>query len=134
MNAVDTIVLIYACDKSDRRRQQVAKDVLRLTNGGILLWQVAAEFIAASRKLSNQGFTPQEAWARLRTYLRLFQFVLPSRGVLDRAKLLDVDQQWSYWDAMIVAACQQPGVRRLYSEDLPGSKAPPGLEIINPFA
>jgi predicted nucleic acid-binding protein len=35
---------------------------------------------------------------------------------------------------MIVAACQEAGVARLYSEDLPGSTPPDGLEIVNPFA
>ena len=35
---------------------------------------------------------------------------------------------------MLVAACLDAGVTRLYSEDLPARKPPPPLEIINPFA
>jgi predicted nucleic acid-binding protein len=35
---------------------------------------------------------------------------------------------------MIVAACLECGVTRLYSEDLPGRPVPAPLEIINPFA
>jgi predicted nucleic acid-binding protein len=34
---------------------------------------------------------------------------------------------------MIYAACQEAGVTRLYSEDLPGA-AIQGLSIVNPFA
>ena len=45
-----------------------------------------------------------------------------------------LDQQWSYWDALLVAASMEAGVTRLYSEDLPGRQPPPGLEIVNPFA
>jgi predicted nucleic acid-binding protein len=37
-------------------------------------------------------------------------------------------------DALIAAACIEAGVTRLYSEDLPGSQAPAGLEVVNPFA
>jgi predicted nucleic acid-binding protein len=40
---------------------------------------------------------------------------------------------WSFWDAMIVSACLECGVTRLYSEDLPGSAVRGPLEIVNPF-
>jgi predicted nucleic acid-binding protein len=62
MIAVDTNVLIYACDQSDPRRQQIALDLVTNTEDGVLLWQVACEFISASRKLSKQGFTSTHAW------------------------------------------------------------------------
>ncbi len=58
MNAVDTNILLYACDKSDLRKNAVAKRVIRNTEGGVLLWQVAVEFVAASRRLEYRGFTP----------------------------------------------------------------------------
>ena len=65
MIAVDTNVLIYACDQADPRRQQIALDLITNTSDGVLLWQVACEFLSASRKLSKQGFTPAHAWNRL---------------------------------------------------------------------
>ncbi len=92
------------------------------------------EFIAASRKLRDQGLSPGEAWQHLARFLRTFRLVLPSPGVLDRARVLHVEQQWSFWDAMIVAACLDADVTRLYSEDLPGRAAPNELDIVNPFA
>ena len=100
----------------------------------MILWQVAVEFIAAARRLEKRGFTRQIAWARLKNFLRIYQFVYPTRAVLDYAQRLHVEQQWSFWDSTIVGACLEAGVTRLYSEDLPGSKPPEGLEIINPFA
>jgi hypothetical protein len=57
MNAVDTNVLIYACDQTDVRRQRLALDLITTSPDCVLLWQVACEFIAASRKLNKQGFT-----------------------------------------------------------------------------
>ncbi len=58
MTALDTNVLIYACDKSDPRRQQIAIELIASVTDGVLLWQVACEFVAASRKLNDRGFTP----------------------------------------------------------------------------
>jgi predicted nucleic acid-binding protein len=40
----------------------------------------------------------------------------------------------SFWDAMIVAACVEGGVRTLYSEDFDAStSALTGVTVINPF-
>lgn len=134
MIAFDSNILIYACNKSDRRRQAIALDLLETSADGILLWQAACEFVAASRKLAVHGFTSEDAWGYLSELLASLPLVLPNRNVMDRARVLHVEQQWSFWDAMIVASCLESGVTRLYSEDLPG-RAPPGLlEIVNPFA
>lgn len=79
MTALDTNVVIYACDKSDPRRQQIALDLIAAATDGVLLWQVACEFIAASRKLN--GFTPTDAWNRLTDFLGVFRLMLPSADV-----------------------------------------------------
>lgn len=134
MNAFDTNIFVYACDNSDPRRQALALDLLEATSDAVLLWQVTCEFIAASRKLTVHGFTVQEAWENLADWLASTPLVLPSEDVLRSARVLHVEQHWSFWDAMIVSACLDAGVTRLYSEDLPGRAAPDGLEIINPFA
>lgn len=80
MTALDTNLLIYSCDKADPDRQARALEIISGTTDAVLLWQVACEFVAASRKLSTQGFTPLHAWDRLREYLALFQLILPIPG------------------------------------------------------
>jgi predicted nucleic acid-binding protein len=134
MTGFDTNVLIYACDKTDPRKRRIALDQIHSTTDGVVLWQVACEFIAVSRKLSEQGFLPADAWIRLSELLKFFPLVIPTPAVLGRARALYLEQQWSFWDAMIVGACLDAGVTRLYSEDLPGRPAPQPLQIINPFA
>ncbi|MFY9727513.1 MAG: PIN domain-containing protein [Bryobacteraceae bacterium] len=133
MIALDTNILIYACDKADLKRQQVALDLVSNAIDGVLLWQVACEFVAASRKLRTQGFTIGNAWERLADYLALFPLILPRSEALERARILHAEDGWSFWDAMIVAACLECGVTRLYSEDLPGRAVRWPLEIVNPF-
>ncbi|MGP8247780.1 MAG: PIN domain-containing protein [Bryobacteraceae bacterium] len=133
MIALDTNILIYACDKADPRRQQVALDLVSNAGDGVLLWQVACEFVAASRKLRSQGFTTVDAWDRVADYLTLFPLILPTAGAFERARILHAQDGWSFWDAMIVAACLERGVTRLYSEDLPGRSVRWPLEIVNPF-
>jgi len=134
MIALDTNVLIYACDRSDPRRQQTAIELVGRSTDGVLLWQVACEFVAASRKLSTQGFSASEAWSRLAEFLGVFRLVLPSEGVLQRAQGLQVSHSVSFWDAMILASCLEVGVEILYSEDVPGLDAVERLRVVNPFA
>ncbi|MGO9260379.1 MAG: PIN domain-containing protein [Bryobacteraceae bacterium] len=133
MTAFDTNVLIYSCDHADARRQERAIEVLAAAPDGVLLWQVAAEFVAASRKLASQGFTPAHAWARLHDFMDVLQLVVPSPKVFDIAQSLHRDQGLAFWDAMIIAACMDCGVRTLYSEDLPGRALGAQIRIVNPF-
>jgi predicted nucleic acid-binding protein len=133
MIAFDTNILIYCCDEGDARRKTIALDLVSNTEDGILLWQVAGEFVAASRKLGPQGFTAAAAWERLSEFLELFPLVLPAPEVLDRARRLHSEQQVAFWDSMLLAACLAAGVTRLYSEDLPSRASVDTLEIVNPF-
>jgi predicted nucleic acid-binding protein len=98
MIAVDTNVLIYACDQSDTRRQTIALDLIAASTGGVLLWQVACEFLAASRKLSKQGFTATQAWNRLAEFQDLLPLVLPSAGNLAHARALHIEHGVSLWE------------------------------------
>ncbi len=98
MNAVDTNVLIYACDQTDVRRQRLALDLITTTPDCVLLWQVACEFIAASRKLTKQGFTVRSGAGPTH------------RAILPSAQELHVNRSVSFWDALILAACAEAGV------------------------
>ena len=134
MIALDTNILLYACDRADSRRQQIAIDLIANSRDGVLLWQVACEFVAASRKLNAQGFTPSDAWNRLTEFLALLRLVLPTAGVLERGHRLNVTHGVSYCDALILAACAEAGVEILYSEDVPGFPTLGALQVVNPFA
>jgi predicted nucleic acid-binding protein len=53
MNAVDTNVLIYAHDPRDPAKQNKAVTLIASLTDGVLLWQVACEYVAASRKFDS---------------------------------------------------------------------------------
>jgi len=105
MIVLDTNVLIYCCDRRDPRRQQIALDLVADTTDGILPWQFACEFIAASRKLAEQGFTAAHAWQRLAEFLALFPLIMPTPAVLERARTLHLSPR--------VGACHRNPLRSL---------------------
>jgi predicted nucleic acid-binding protein len=133
MNVVDTNILIYAHDTRYPDKQVIAESLIRTLTDGVLLWQVACEYIAASRKLAVLGFSPDKAWQDVHRLQRLWATQLPTWEVLHRAEDLMNNYSLSSWDALIIAACLESGVTRLYSEDFDVSAQSEGLEIVNPF-
>lgn len=110
MIAFDTNILMYCCDKGRPEQHAIAERLIRGTPDAIIPWQVAVEFVAATRRLEPRGFTRAMAWSWLDYFTRLFRLVTPNPQMLGVARMLHVEQQWSYWDALIVAACLDSGV------------------------
>ncbi|SRR5579871_3296848 len=133
MTGYDTNILIYCCDSSDLVRQRKAMDLIESRTDGVLLWQVACEFLAASRKLAQQRFTQEDAWNRLKDFRNVLPLILPSSSTLSRAETLVRVHKLSFWDAMIVGACLEANITTLYTEDLPSVHKFETLQIINPF-
>ena len=134
MNAVDTNVLIYAHDPRDPVKQSKAVALIAALTDGVLLWQVAYEYVAASRKLAAFGLSPQQAFADLQRLRGVWQAAFPTWAVLDQAEMLMSSGNLSFWDAMIVAACVENNVTRLYSEDFDNSTTMlTSVAIVNPF-
>jgi predicted nucleic acid-binding protein len=134
MNAVDTNVLIYSRDPRDPRKQSAANALLASLPDGVLLWQVACEYVAASRKLERFGYDFAQAMADVSDMRTAWQTVLPTWRVVDSAERLLRKYSLSFWDALLVAACLEAGVTRLYTEDFDDAVRAEGLEVINPFA
>jgi predicted nucleic acid-binding protein len=133
MNAVDTNVLIYANDPRDPRKQTIAAGLVRDLDDGTLLWQVVCEFLAASRKLTPYGFGAAEAWRYLEKLCHAWQVIFPTWKVQSHAYELTQRYSISCWDALLLGACKDGGIQRLYSEDLDTHNGLDGLEIVNPF-
>ena len=133
MNAVDTNILLYVHDPRDQDKQAIAASLLQSLTDAALLWQVACEYLAASRKLEPLGYDRAQAWQNIRNLRRIWTIILPGWETLDQAERLLSNYSLSFWDSMIIAACLEAGVTRLYTEDFDAYPHVDGLEIVNPF-
>jgi predicted nucleic acid-binding protein len=133
MNAVYTNVLIYVQDPRDPVKKAKAIALVKSLPDGVLLWQVANEYLAASRKLVPFGYKHAQAFQDINSWRKVWTTILPSWAVIDRAEDLRQRFNLSFWDSMIVAACLEGGVSRLYSEDFDAYKQIDGLQLVNPF-
>jgi predicted nucleic acid-binding protein len=138
MNAVDTNVLLYRVDRYEPVKQAKAKALLRRLRAGsaptVLLWQVAGEFLNQLRRWESTGRTTAKGVVRYFAATRsLIPLQLPSNAVLDRSLDLASRFRLSHWDSMIVAACLEAGVTKLYTEDMGAPTKFDSLELENPF-
>jgi predicted nucleic acid-binding protein len=133
MNAVDTNILIYVHDRRNVKKQAIAESLVRTLPQCVLLWQVACEYIAASRRLEPFGYSKEKAWVDIHKLRALWVTQLPTWEMFERTEQLLTRYSLSSWDALIIAACLEAGVSRLYSEDFDSSAKAEGLGIVNPF-
>jgi predicted nucleic acid-binding protein len=132
MNAVDTNILIYVNDPRDPVKQKIAASLVSALTDGVLLWQVASEYLAASRKLEALGYDRAQAYQYVRDLQQVWYSALPNWSVIDRAENLMSRFSLSHWDSMIVVACLEINAQILYTEDF-GYSSIDGLRIVNPF-
>jgi predicted nucleic acid-binding protein len=132
MTAVDTNVLIYAHDQRDHRKMRIAEHLIESLDDGVLLWQVACEYLWASRRLASQKYLYEDALADVQNLRQGWKSELPTWEVMDRA-LLFRSKGFSHWDALLVSACIEAGVHTLFSEDFRETKRVESLVIVNPF-
>lgn len=132
MNAVDTNILIYVNDPRDPVKQGVATSLISDLTDGVLLWQVACEYLAASRKLESLGYDRVQAYQYIRDLQLVWYTALPTWSMIDGAENLMSRFSLSHWDSMMIAACLEANVQTLYTEDL-GYSSIDGLGIVNPF-
>lgn len=132
MNAVDTNILIYVNDPRDPSKQAIATSLVVSLTDGVLIWQVACEYLAASRKLEPLGYNRAQAYQYIRDLQQVWYTTLPTWDVIDRAEDLMSRFSLSHWDSMVVAACLEANIETLYTEDF-GYADIDGLKIVNPF-
>jgi predicted nucleic acid-binding protein len=132
MTAIDTNILFYAHDHSDERKMRIATSVIASLDDGVLLWQVACEYLWASRKLESQSYSYSDALEDVEDLRSGWDTVLPVWGVLSRVPELR-SRGFSHWDALLIGTCLESGVQRLISEDFREAKRVDSLEIVNPF-
>lgn len=131
---LDTNVLVYAYDSRNRRKQDIARSLVRKLLGGkgVISTQVVQEFC-------NVALHPQKALTADDIELVFDEVLLillrhvPSVGFYRRALKLCQYEQLSFYDALIIQAAIDLGCKTLYSEDLQDGRVYGGVKVKNPF-
>jgi len=125
----DTNILIYAFASNDLRS---ARAESLIAEGGLIGVQVLNEFTNVTRRKLRWQWVQIEA--SLAVIEELFGPVAPlTKAIHTRAVQLAREHELSVYDALIVAAAQDAGCARLFSEDLQHGQKFGTLIVENPF-
>lgn len=126
---IDTNILIYAFSQ-DASRSETAEAVL--WEGGSISVQVLDEFAHVCRRKLNLDWAEIER--RLLAVKRLVREIAPiSIGMHERAVELAHANNFSFYDALIVAAALSLKCTQLLTEDMQHGRSLGGVLIVNPF-
>ncbi len=132
---VDTNVFVYAIDASAGDRHLAARrwtEALWTSQHGRVSMQVLQEFyVTVTRKL-RPGLPAIDAQREVRALLS-WSPVEITPSILERAWHVESRFQFSFWDALIVAAAQAAGCRYLLTENLQDAQELDGLVVLSPF-
>lgn len=135
LHFVDTNMLIYANDDSDREKHERASQLINglwETNQGCLSMQVLQEFYVTVTRKIPQPYTPEKAAEVIKT-LSSWRVHSPTANDIQKAIQLQTRYQISFWDAMILNSAVSLGCDVLWSEDLNAGQVYDGVLLSNPF-
>lgn len=133
---LDTNIIIYSFDERNPARQKMAQNLIESglkTNHTIVSYQVVQEFINVATRKFTVPMRHGDCKLFIDNVLSQFWEVYASRELVNSA--LDIAERWQYsfYDALIIAAALEASCKVLYSEDLQHQQKIYRLQIINPF-
>ena len=131
----DTNILVYAFDKTDQERYDIASrlvtEAFQKGNGAISVQVLKEFFVTVTRKVPEKmGVDEAEQTVRDLSVWKVVDTTVP---LILKATECHKQVGLSFWDAMIVAACHLAGSSVLLSEDLSHGMVVKGIQILNPF-
>lgn len=133
---IDTTVLVYAFDNSDREKQEKAKKILvelEANGTGVLSIQNIVEF---ARTLTEKA-RPQQDPNTVRSYIiqlkKLFEIKYYNEGTVAEALHISASCGIHFFDALIAATMEENYIYDIATENEKDFKKITSLKVINPF-
>jgi predicted nucleic acid-binding protein len=134
---LDTNILVYCFDHSDKKKQQQADalvDAALRDHSGVISNQVIQEFLNVATRKFAKPMNSAEARAYLQTVLSPLCEVFSSISLYQQALSVHEETGYAFYDCLIIAAALEAKCEVLYSEDLHAGHTVRSLKIENPFA
>ncbi len=133
---LDTNVFIYQIEAADERKAPIADRLISeaiRTGSACISFQVVQECLNTFVRKAEISLDTQQALEYLDAVLAPLMQLNASAHLYARAVRVQSRYQFSFYDALIVAAALEAGCSRLLTEDLQHGQELEGLRIENPF-
>lgn len=132
---IDTNVLVYAHDRSVRRKRTEAQQLLRnlwQSGEGCLSIQVLQEYYVTVTRKVPTPLLPEQA-KDIISHLARWRMHSPTVADILEAINIQSRHEISFWDAMIIQSAIRLKCEKIWSEDLNAGQLYAGVTVDNPF-
>lgn len=132
---IDSNIWVYVVDDADPVKQGIARGVLEPGPDVdlVISAQVLGEFFTVVTRKFKDAVPDSDARAMVAQMSELPVVPIDAR-LVQTAIAGTVDWQLSYWDALIIAAADVSGCRRVISEDMTNGAIYGSVRVENPFS
>jgi predicted nucleic acid-binding protein len=133
---LDTNVFVYEVDPRDSQKNRLASELIDnavSSKRGAVSYQVVQEFFNIALTRFAKPFSAGEAEDYLSLTFKPILAVHSSPRLFLEALHIQKQHQFSWYDALIVAAAQEVNCSILYTEDMQHGRRIGELRIENPF-
>ncbi len=132
---VDTSILVYARDSSEKEKQPKAENWLKhlwKTEKGRLSTQVMNEYYVTMTQKLKPGLTKEQARSDLRA-MTVWKPLEISTTLIESSWNIQDRYKYSWWDSLVITSAIFLDCKYLLSEDMQHNQEIGNLTIINPF-
>ena len=130
---LDTNVLVYQLDKRYLTKQRISRELAREAAGrgeAVISTQVLQEFyVVATTKLKVDVVLAKAIMNRLCN----MEVVTVTIELISQAADIHIQNNISFWDALIVAAAASANCEKVLTEDMNDGQTISGVKISNPY-
>lgn len=135
---LDTNILVYAYDVSEKRRREIAKalvDEVWDSGGVVVTLQNLSEFFFPVTRKVQKPVPVVDAKTIVSDILRSSRWMVIDRNAGTVMKAMEIVEsvRAPFWDALIAACMLEHGIDVIVTENEKDFKNIPGLTVINPF-
>lgn len=136
---LDTNILVYAYDVSEKRRRGIAKalvDEVWDAGGGVVTLQNLSEFFFAVTRKVQKPVPIVDAKTIVSDILRSSRWVVIDCNAGTVMKAMDIVVETTrgpFWEALIGACMLEHGIKVIVTENEEDFKNIPGITVVNPF-
>ena len=136
---IDTNILVYAFDNSERKKHEIALNILKKCSERKEIYALSSQnlaefFIVMSSKVKNK-VNKKEVQDIIENIIEFegFEKINYDESTVLKSIKIHIENKVDFWDALIASTMLNNGINEIYTENIKDFSKIPDIKCINPF-
>ena len=138
LSLVDTNILVYAYDQSEKKKHEIAKELLKKCFEGKIKYALStqnlSEFFVEIIKKIEFPLSKRDVSEIIKEIIEFDNLIILDikPNTIISAVEISNKHDMSYWDSLLAATMKENGITEIYTENEKDFKLP-WVKVVNPF-